>query len=265
MKRTLHIVRASDAAPLMLSDWKGISVGAHRQLATVVAEEPSPSLSATNHAIRRFKNNQHSSPLGGVPKRVTDVFIALLGTALLMPLMLMVAIFIKLTMGGPVIFAQTRIGYNGKPFRCYKFRTMLSNADALLDRHLATDPDAAREWRKSRKLKRDPRITWIGNVLRKSSLDELPQLINVLGGDMSCVGPRPILKVELENYGAYVQDYLRVRPGLTGIWQVSGRSNIEYPERVLLDSSYVRNWTWWGDWVILAKTTVAITKFDDAG
>ena len=237
---------------------------AHRQFAEVATEEPSPSQAAAGYVIQQFKNTQHTSPIGGVSKRVTDIIIALFALVALIPIMLIVAISLKLT-GGPVIFAQTRIGYNGKPFRCYKFRTMLSNADALLDRHLATDPDAAREWRKSRKLKRDPRITWIGNVLRKSSLDELPQLINVLGGDMSCVGPRPILKVELENYGAYVQDYLRVRPGLTGIWQVSGRSNIEYPERVLLDSSYVRNWTWWGDWVILAKTTVAITKFDDAG
>ncbi len=238
---------------------------AHRQFAKVATEEPSASQAATSYVIHQFKNNQHSSPVGGWSKRVTDIFIALLATVALMPLMLMVAIFVKLTMGGPVIFSQTRIGYKGKPFRCYKFRTMVSNADALLDRHLATDPQAAQEWRRHRKLKRDPRITWMGNVLRKSSLDELPQLINVLRGEMSCVGPRPILEVELKNYAGYVQDYLRVRPGLTGIWQVSGRSNIDYPERVLLDSSYARNWTLRGDWLILAKTTVAIMKFDDAG
>ena len=182
-----------------------------------------------------------------------------------MPLMLIVAIFIKVTMGAPVIFAQTRIGYKGNPFRCFKFRTMVSDADALLDRHLATDPQAAREWRQHRKLKRDPRITWLGNVLRKSSLDELPQLINVLRGEMSCVGPRPILEVELKNYDGYVHDYLRGRPGLTGIWQISGRSNVGYPERVRLDSSYARNWTLRGDWLIPAKTTVAVMKFDDAG
>ena len=238
---------------------------AHRQFAKVATEKPSPSRAASSYVIHQFKNNQHSSPVGGWPKRVTDIFIALIATVALMPLMLMVAIVVKLTMGGPVIFAQTRIGYKGKPFRCYKFRTMVSNAEALLDRHLATNPQAAREWRRHRKLKRDPRITWMGNVLRKSSLDELPQLINVLRGEMSCVGPRPILEVELKNYDGYVQDYLRVRPGLTGIWQVSGRSNIEYPERVLLDSSYARNWTLRGDWLILAKTTVAIMKFDDAG
>lgn len=155
---------------------------------------------------------------------------------------------------GPVIFKHIRIGKDGKPFPCYKFRSMCVDAKERLAELLANDQEARAEWEKDFKLKNDPRITKSGAFLRKTSLDELPQIFNVLKGEMSLVGPRPIIHEELERYGEYVDDYLMVKPGITGMWQVSGRSDIEYDERVLLDSWYVRNWSVWLDVVMLFKT-----------
>jgi exopolysaccharide production protein ExoY len=205
-----------------------------------------------------------ATPLGGSIKRAIDVAIALVAIILLAPLMLMIMGLIKLTMGGSIFFAHSRIGFRGRRFRCYKFRTMLADAEAMLARHLADDPHAAQEWRETRKLRNDPRVTFLGRLLRKSSLDELPQLINVLRGEMSCVGPRPIVAEELHRYGPYATEYLQARPGLTGIWQVSGRNAVDYGDRVALDCHYVRNWSLWTDLVILGKTFFAIMKFDEA-
>lgn len=147
-----------------------------------------------------------------------------------------------------------RIGKNGKPFPCYKFRSMCVDAKIKLEELLETDPEAKAEWERDFKLRNDPRVTKSGAFLRKTSLDELPQIFNVLKGEMSLVGPRPIIHEELERYGEYVDDYLMVKPGITGMWQVSGRSDIDYEERVLLDSWYVRNWSVWIDIVMLFKT-----------
>jgi exopolysaccharide production protein ExoY len=160
-------------------------------------------------------------------------------------------------MGGPIIFSHRRIGHNGVAFNCYKFRTMIRNSDEFMRQYLAVNPDAAHEWATTRKLKRDPRVTALGNLLRRSSLDELPQFINVLRGEMSCVGPRPIVPEELKFYGASTSEYLRARPGLTGAWQVSGRSDTSYKERVALDCKYVREWSLRTDIVILLKTIPA--------
>jgi exopolysaccharide production protein ExoY len=206
---------------------------------------------------------QSAMPLGGSIKRAIDVVIAGTAIALLLPVMLIIMGLIKLALGGPIFFAHARIGYRGKPFRCYKFRTMVVDAEGVLDRHLAKDPLAAQEWRETRKLRNDPRVTFIGRMLRKLSLDELPQLINILRGEMSCVGPRPIVANELQLYGAHAAEYLEARPGLTGVWQVSGRNTLRYGERVALDSQYVRNWSLWNDMVILGKTFFAVLKFDE--
>jgi exopolysaccharide production protein ExoY len=203
-------------------------------------------------------------PLGGWPKRLADMTIALVALVLASPVMLAVALLIRATTGGPAIFSHSRVGFNGKPFNCYKFRTMIANSEQALRDYLACDPEAAREWEQNRKLKRDPRITLLGMMLRKSSLDELPQLFNVLRGDMSCVGPRPIVTDELPRYGACADEYLRTRPGLTGLWQVTGRSSMDYSHRVALDTQYVRNWSLWADLVILLRTTVAVMRFDKA-
>jgi len=204
-----------------------------------------------------------ATPLGGLPKRAVDVAIALAAVILLSPLMLMIMGLIKITMGGSLFFAHYRIGYRGRLFRCYKFRTMVADAEEVLAQHLASDPNMAQEWLETRKLRSDPRVTFVGRLLRKSSLDELPQLINILRGEMSCVGPRPIVAHELQRYGAHAAEYLRTRPGLTGIWQVSGRSALDYADRVALDCHYVRNWSLWTDLAIIGKTVFAVMKFDE--
>lgn len=156
--------------------------------------------------------------------------------------------------GGNAIYGHERVGQHGKKFKCYKLRSMVVNSAEVLQHLLETDPIAQAEWEKDFKLKNDPRITKIGHFIRKTSLDELPQLWNVLKGEMSLVGPRPIVEAELERYGQYVNDYLSVKPGLTGLWQISGRNDISYQERVLLDVEYVKNQSFWGDIVILIKT-----------
>lgn len=196
-------------------------------------------------------------------KRLLDIVVAATALALIAPLMLAAALAIRLSMGGPVIYAQSRVGRDGKHFRCFKFRTMVKNSAEVLERHLAADPQSAREWRECRKLANDPRITPLGQFLRRSSIDELPQLINVLRGEMSCVGPRPVVPEELPYYGENLADYLSTRPGMTGIWQTCGRNNVSYANRVKLDALYVRRWSLALDLAILVKTVPALMKVNE--
>lgn len=200
--------------------------------------------------------------VGGLSKRALDLIVSSLALIVFAPLLLVIAAIVKVTMGGPVIFSHERIGQHGRVFRCYKFRTMVNGAEQTLERYLAANPSVAREWNETRKLLHDPRVTSIGRLLRRSSLDELPQLFNVLRGDMSCVGPRPVTPAELQRYGGDVGEYLRTRPGLTGLWQVSGRNRLSYAHRVALDCMYVRNWSLFLDIAILIKTVPAILNFD---
>jgi len=153
--------------------------------------------------------------------------------------MILVGLLIKTTTGGPAIFSHSRVGFRGKPFNCYKFRSMVANSDEVLKAYLDANPDARKEWEETHKIRNDPRVTFFGRLLRKSSLDELPQFINILRGDMSCVGPRPIVREELRRYGEHQAEYLGTKPGLTGLWQVSGRSSMDYDKRVALDSQYL--------------------------
>jgi undecaprenyl-phosphate galactose phosphotransferase len=162
--------------------------------------------------------------------------------------------------GGPAIFTHRRIGTGGRRFQCLKFRTMVMNSDSVLQRLLSADPAAAAEWAATQKLRNDPRITPIGHILRKTSLDELPQLINVLRGEMSLVGPRPIVDNEVPRYGDHISYYMEARPGMTGLWQVSGRSETTYEERVRLDVRYVREWSIWQDIAILLKTVLVVIQ-----
>jgi exopolysaccharide production protein ExoY len=203
------------------------------------------------------------APIGGRGKRLLDIIIAATALVLVSPLMLAIAILIRFTMGSPVIYAHQRVGVNGRIFNCLKFRTMLNNSEELLARHLADDPESANEWNTGRKLSKDPRVTWLGQMLRRSSIDELPQLYNVLRGDMSCVGPRPIVPDELRPYGENAADYLAARPGVTGIWQVCGRNSLSYSARVKLDAMYVRRWSMLVDLAILLKTVPALLKFNE--
>ena len=173
---------------------------------------------------------------------------------------IIVALLIKLDSKGPILFSHKRVGKDGKYFGCLKFRSMVINSDEVLKNLLETDPAAKDEWEREFKLKDDPRITKIGKILRKTSLDELPQLINVIKGEMSLVGPRPIITDEIEKYGDYFADFCLVPPGITGVWQVNGRSDTTYEERVQMDSWYVRNWSPWVDIVYLLKTFSVVIK-----
>ena len=201
----------------------------------------------------RLKNNL-ARPMNRFLKTAFDYIVTVLGTIAVSPILLFIALWIYKDSPGPVLFRHTRIGKDGKPFACYKFRSMCVDAKERLETLLETDPAAREEWERDFKLKNDPRITKSGAFLRKTSLDELPQIFNVLKGEMSLVGPRPIIAEELPRYGEFKEDYLMVRPGITGMWQVSGRSDIDYEERVRLDSWYVRNWNLWLDIVLLFKT-----------
>lgn len=191
-------------------------------------------------------------------KRGFDVSTALVALALLLPLFLLVALAIWMVDGGSPFYSHNRLGRGRKNFGCLKFRTMRVDSQQALDRHLADNPAALAEWNLTRKLKDDPRITPIGHLLRKSSVDELPQLINIVRGDMSIVGPRPIVEAEIEKYGDASLAYFAVRPGLTGAWQVSGRSDTTYDERVRLDRHYVEHRSFVGDLVIIFRTIPAV-------
>lgn len=159
---------------------------------------------------------------------------------------------------GPIVYKHRRVGKDGKEFDCYKFRSMCVDSTERLTKLLATDPAAKEEWDRTFKLKNDPRITRSGEFLRKTSLDELPQLLNVLKGEMSLVGPRPIVQKEVPRYKEFIKEYYMVPPGITGMWQVSGRSDIDYPERVSMDSWYVHNWSIWLDIVLLWRTVKVV-------
>jgi exopolysaccharide production protein ExoY len=204
-------------------------------------------------------------PIGGLGKRLLDILIAAVGLILLSPLFVIVPLLIYLTMGRPIIFTHRRLGFRGRRFECLKFRTMINGAESALQLHLAENPAAAREWHDARKLRQDPRITVLGQMLRRSSLDELPQLFNVLLGDMSCVGPRPVVDSEIANYGEYWGAYTQARPGITGAWQVGGRNRVPYDQRVKIDRLYVRRWSMWRDVKILIRTLPALLRTDETG
>ncbi|WP_435171505.1 sugar transferase [Falsirhodobacter sp. 1013] len=201
----------------------------------------------------RFKK-----PVGGNLKRALDVALVLLSLPLFGILILGLIILIKLTDRGPLLYGHRRVGFGGTEFKCWKFRTMVVNGDEILARHLEANPQDRVLWEAERKLTNDPRVTRIGAVLRKLSLDELPQLLNVLCGEMSIVGPRPVVRDELDNYAATAPLYLITRPGLTGLWQVSGRSDTTYAERVRLDRQYVQGWSMLLDIKIILRTVPAL-------
>lgn len=213
-----------------------------------------PETASDGQLVRYPIDPTASPPIGGAIKLGFDIAGAVIALMLLFPLLCLVALIIKLSDSGPALYRHPRIGQNGRMFSCWKFRTMVVNSDDVLRRHIVANPDAACEWEQTRKLKQDPRITPIGLVLRKSSVDELPQLFNIIRGEMSFVGPRPIVSAEVRKYGPYINDYLRARPGLTGAWQVSGRNDTDYDTRVELDRAYVQNWSIWRDVIIIAKT-----------
>ena len=221
------------------------------------AAEEDPKFWLTSFISEKVVTDQDS---GDSVKRVFDVSASLLGILFLAPLLVMVAILIYLSSGRPIFFAHRRVGRGGREFHCLKFRTMVNNSETVLAEHLSKDVAARREWETTHKLKDDPRVTALGRALRKSSVDELPQLLNVLRGDMSLVGPRPVVEKEAIHYGAHFSEYIKVRPGLTGPWQVSGRNDLSYVARVNLDVGYVQNRNFVRDIVIIAKTVPAVLR-----
>jgi exopolysaccharide production protein ExoY len=216
--------------------------------------------SATRSASSTFQSaaTHGAPPLGGITKRGFDVVAASLALVFLSPIFLMIAALVKLSDGGNIFYGHRRIGHNGRSFHCLKFRTMRVDGDRVLQAYLKANPEAYEEWRSSRKHKDEPRVTVVGAVLRKLSLDELPQIYNILRGDMSVVGPRPVVEDELELYESAASYYLQTRPGLTGLWQVSGRNDVSYSARIAFDTQYVRNWSLASDVVIVAKTIPAV-------
>ncbi len=199
-----------------------------------------------------------------VIKRGVDLALVCLCLPVLLLMIASIAIVIRLTSPGPIFFSHRRIRRHGRFFSMWKFRTMCVNSAEVLENYLAANPAARAEWRKDHKLKNDPRVTRVGEFLRRTSLDELPQIWNVITGSMSLVGPRPIVAAEVEKYGAYFTDYCLVKPGVTGLWQVSGRSRVSYPERVQLDRQYAHHWSLTGDIRILCRTLSSVANQDGA-
>ena len=219
---------------------------------------------AETRRVLRLASDGLPVPIGMTPKRVIDIVLALSGIVLLAPLLIICYVLTVITSPGPAVFRHRRVGFNGKHFDCLKFRTMVTDAPERLQRLLESDPAAAAEWATNRKLRHDPRVTPIGDILRKSSLDELPQLFNVLRGDMSIVGPRPVTDEELERYKSSIGAYLACRPGITGLWQVSGRSSTTYEQRVAYDTFYASNWSVALDAKILVVTIPSLLATDSA-
>lgn len=217
-----------------------------------------------SHEVMIFRVQQNLAKWSSrILKRLFDIVGSLSIILMLSPALIYISRKVKQD-GGPPIYGHERIGKGGKPFKCLKFRSMVINSKEVLEELLASNEDARKEWEATFKLKNDPRITKIGNFLRRTSLDELPQLFNVLKGEMSLVGPRPIITAELERYNDEVDYYLLSKPGMTGLWQVSGRSDVDYETRVYLDAWYVKNWSMWNDIAILFKTIGVVLKKDGA-
>lgn len=217
---------------------------------------------------RSIRGERRSAPSTylryGLCKPAIDVLLIVLAAPILLPALLMVATLVRFSSPGPVFFLHRRICRGGAFFSMWKFRTMCVNSAEVLEQYLSQHPEARAEWNKSHKLRHDPRITRVGRFLRRSSLDELPQVWNVLCGRMSLVGPRPIVAAEVQKYGQHFDCYCRVKPGITGLWQVSGRSTLSYDARVRLDCDYVRQWSLSRDLLILAHTLQSVVNSEGA-
>jgi Undecaprenyl-phosphate galactose phosphotransferase WbaP len=253
--------RGASSKPVPLRDDDHLSLPLRFEIPSgpdlrVVEGDSSPSARVRRFAQIRAGEDEIPSPRG---KRIFDIIGASLLGLLFSPLILLIVVTIRLG-GRPVLFHHKRIGRNGRVFHCLKFRTMVSNAEQVLRKLLDEHPEIRDEWTQNHKLRSDPRITTIGRLLRFTSLDELPQLWNVLRGDMSLVGPRPIVRAELLRYGRQASMYLAVKPGLTGLWQVKGRSDTTYRRRVAMDKYYVMNQNLLLDLYIVAATAGAVLR-----
>ena len=216
----------------------------------------------THDPVRRalVEEGAHHASSSPALSRALDVTVAIAALIVFGPLMAVVAMVCAISDRGPVLFAHRRIGLNGHPFGVLKFRSMRADSDAVLAAHLLTSPEAAAEWEADHKLRQDPRVTRVGSFLRKSSLDELPQLFNVLRGEMSIVGPRPIVQAEVSRYGGLFECYCSMKPGMTGLWQVSGPNDVTYEHRVHMDAIYAKHKSAWLDLKIILVTIPAVLR-----
>ncbi len=269
-KRTQFIVAVESDQSEMRNTWlRNFMIKGYRFVSVIPTLRGMP-LDSTDmsfifsHEVMIFRVQQNLAKVSSrISKRLFDVIGSLLIIVILSPALFYISRKVK-SDGGPAIYGHERIGKNGKPFKCLKFRSMVINSKEVLEHLLDKDPAAKIEWDATFKLKNDPRITKIGTFLRRTSLDELPQLFNVLKGEMSLVGPRPIISAELQRYNDEVDYYLLSKPGMTGLWQVSGRSDLDYDTRVYLDAWYVKNWSMWNDIAILFKTISVVLNKDGA-
>ncbi len=265
--QVLQIIKTKNIKTAIMSDYHGdysLVMSSYRYTINVSKRQNS------------FTSNQHIKDIAGIIgfasthnltfksnlfiKRLIDIFLILLFSPILIPVFIILMFLTKVTSRGPIFYGHKRVGQNGKEFKCWKFRSMCIDADKKLEEILANNPQMRAEWEKDRKFTNDPRVTKFGKFLRKTSLDELPQLINILIGQMSFVGPRPVTAPELDRYGEYKDFVLSVTPGLSGMWQTSGRSDTEYEERIALDLYYIQNWSIWLDIWILIKTVYVVLK-----
>ncbi|MBR6079979.1 MAG: undecaprenyl-phosphate galactose phosphotransferase WbaP [Treponema sp.] len=260
-QRLLSIIRQLNIKVAILCDYEDNIEKIHASYRYVITVPKKQSLITTSLHMRDFggiigyaSTNYLTKSFSKLSKRILDISLCLIASPFVLILTAIIAILIKIDSRGPVFFGHKRIGKNHKEIRCWKFRSMYADADVRLKKILETDPVRAAEWEKNRKFSDDPRVTRIGKFLRKTSLDEIPQLWNIFKGDMSFVGPRPVTLGELEKYGGTVEYVLSVTPGLSGMWQVSGRSDTDYDERIALDSYYIQNWSIWLDLWIVVKT-----------
>lgn len=269
-RNSQYIIALDDDQGKLREYWiKRLAVNKCRSVSVIPTTRGLPLNSTDMSFIFRYEvlllriNNNLTKKSARLIKRVFDIACSLFIILLLSPVLVYLAIWVMKDGGSP-IYGHTRVGLNGRAFKCLKFRSMVKNSQEVLDHLLSTDPDAKAEWEKDFKLRNDPRITKVGHFLRKSSLDELPQLFNVLRGEMSLVGPRPITQEELDRYGDNKDYYLMAKPGITGLWQVSGRNDVDYETRVYFDAWYVKNWSLWNDIAILFKTIDVVLKKDGA-
>jgi len=247
MSHVEPLKRLDDPAP------PSVAAPGEPRVLPIHADSPSATERRARDALARLPLHQRKA------KRIFDIVLTSAILFYLAPLLGIVYLLVRRD-GGPAFYGHTRIGAGGETFPCWKFRTMVVDAEAALKDLLERDPVAAAEWQRDFKLKKDPRVTGIGRFLRATSLDELPQLYNVLRGEMSLVGPRPIVRDEMARYGANIVEYLSCRPGLTGLWQVSGRNDVSYRQRVALDTDYARHWSLGRDVAILFRTISVVAK-----
>lgn len=268
-RELLEAIRRHKIKVAVVSDYNGSDAGEIMKsfrYTIVVSGKQNMLMSGTPHlkdiaGIVGFSSTNHLTKIQWLfAKRAIDIAIILLTLPLTLPVSLITALLVKITSPGPVLYGHKRVGKNGREFKCWKFRSMFIDADEQLAKILRENPEMKKQWDKDRKIENDPRITPFGKIIRKTSLDELPQLLNIFTGQMSFVGPRPVTESELVRYGKDADYILSVTPGLSGMWQTSGRSDTAYEDRVTLDSYYIQNWSIWLDLWILIKTVWVVVK-----